>query len=147
MSDAAPPLPCWYHELISAIQRKIEGICSLYPPAERPAVLFSIVSAIHKRASEIDPSCSWLLLALDNASDQGININGSSAGFNAPRWHPAIGDAEDTAEDISRMNLPCGHNSSLVAIRAAVQVAWTSFAPSLHRSARAILAAEAAQLV
>lgn len=144
MSSAAA-IPEWYGLLLRDIEARIEGVCSLYPPKDRTVVLKEMLRALHARASDMDPSDTWLQLVLANAQIFGTDLTGFDRYATQPP-HPSKGDAEDVAEDISTMQPPCGANAPLVAIRAAVFVAWTRFATRLDPLDRALLAAEATDL-
>lgn len=145
MTDSSPP--SWFVELLSDIEGRIERTCSLYPAADRRLVLAAVVSALHRRASEIDPSDTWLHIALENAHVPRSDIGRLMGDPISKSAHPSFGDAEDVAEDISLIDIPDqGTSSPLVAVRAAVHVAWTRFASGLDSLDRARLAAEAAHL-
>lgn len=138
--------PTWYDDLVRTIEVRIDLACRLYPPADRRVVLFNVIRALHRRADETDASSTWLHIALEAADVEASMARDAAAIRFAVSTHPSVGDAEVIAQDIANVSIEGRRDSPAVAIRTAVHVAWTRFAPELDEPRRALLAAEAARM-
>ena len=144
----APAAPIWFAWLEEEIVERINSVLRLYPERERRVVIWNMARALHWRANKIDPTDSWLALALEACGVGKIDLP-SDRYFQSPigtSHHPSRGDAEDVAEDISLIITPMGKESPHIIVRTAVHVVWTQFANNLDTRDRALLAAEAAAL-
>lgn len=133
----------WYGDLNEAIASRIEEACSLYPRSERSQVVSAVARAMHRRASDADPDCAWLLIMLESAAAPSHAAEARKGARREP-VHPSAGDAEDVVDDICRLSTPYGRASPTIAIRSGVHVTWTRFVSDLELQDRAALAADAA---
>lgn len=140
--------PLWFVRLEDEICRRIECVVALYSENETRLVLWNLTRAIHRRAREMDPSESWLALAIEGCGVQSCDIPDTSYPRICARAdvHPSYGDAEDVAEDISLLMTPEPQHSARVSSCAGVHIIWTRFANRLNVPDRALLAAEAVAL-
>ena len=143
-----PRTPLWFVRLEDEIIRRVTAVVALYPDVETRIVLWNLTRAIHRRAREMDPSESWLALAIESCGVQSCDIPDNTYPRICARAdvHPSYGDAEDVAEDISLLMTPDPENSARVSSCAGVHVIWTHFANRLNIPDRALLAAEAVTL-
>jgi hypothetical protein len=134
-------VPEWFIALEERITARIDAAIALYPRNDRRTVVMAILRALHARADAVDPDGSWISIALDAS---GAAPGDDRSGLDSVPPLPSFADAEDVAEDVSIMSIPEGGVSPIVALRAAIHVAWTRHASELAPVDRALLAAEAA---
>lgn len=134
-------VPEWFIALEERIAARIDAAVALYPKTDRRTVVMAILRALHARADAVDPDGSWISIALEAS---GAAPSDDRRALDSVPPIPSFADAEDVAEDVSIMTMPGGEVSSIVALRAAIHVAWTRHASELAPVDRALLAAEAA---
>ena len=134
-------VPGWFIALEERIAARIDAAVALYPKDDRRTVVMAILRALHARADAVDPDGSWISIALDAS---GAGPGDDRRGPDSVPPLASLADAEDVAEDIPIMTTPTDEGSPIVALRAAIHVAWTRHASELAPVDRALLAAEAA---